>query len=133
MEQAIDKLQNISDQCQEPEDDEFDLFCKSLACQLKKMPLERALVCQGKLQSVMTQERLHQITYASSPQYTDSSGYSADTSSYSNSPPVQQYVLHQTPQHNTNNTVCSTQTSSYLHSPSFQPSQDIIIQAFKDI
>ncbi|XP_055844762.1 uncharacterized protein LOC129911112 [Episyrphus balteatus] len=40
---------------------EFDIFCQSLAIQLKKMPLQRALICQQKLQSVMTQERLFQL------------------------------------------------------------------------
>lgn len=105
IEYAIDKLQNLSDQCKEAEEDEFDLFCKSLACQLKKMPLERALICQEKLQSVMTQERLHQITYTSSPQPSNSSVYSATSSYYSNSPPFQQYT----------------------------PRQDIVTQAFMDI
>lgn len=40
---------------------EFDVFCHSLAIQLKRMPLERALLCQQKLQHVMTEERLEQL------------------------------------------------------------------------
>lgn len=106
IEQAIDKLQNISNQCKEIEDDEFDLFCKSLAYQLKKMPLDRALLCQEKLQSVITQERLHQMTYTPSPQHSNSSVHSLVSSSYPNSPASQQYLT---------------------------ASQDIITQAFLDI
>jgi len=49
---AIEKLRKISDDCKTQED-EFDLFGKSLAIQLKKMPLQRALICQQKLQQVM--------------------------------------------------------------------------------
>ncbi|XP_055627901.1 uncharacterized protein LOC129769571 [Toxorhynchites rutilus septentrionalis] len=44
---------------------EFDVFCDSLAIQLKKMPLSRALICQEKLQQVMTQERLSQLANTS--------------------------------------------------------------------
>lgn len=43
------------------EDDEFDLFGKSIALQLRNMPLERALICQETLQAVMRQERLYQL------------------------------------------------------------------------
>ncbi|KAF6207998.1 hypothetical protein GE061_016447 [Apolygus lucorum] len=45
---------------------EFDVFCESLAIQLKKMPLKRALLCQEKLQRVMTEERLFQLSSNSS-------------------------------------------------------------------
>lgn len=41
---------------------EFDLFCKSLAVQLNKMPVQRALICQQQLQQVMTNERLFQLS-----------------------------------------------------------------------
>lgn len=41
---------------------EFDVFCESLAIQLKKMPLQRAVICQENLQRVMTQERLYQLS-----------------------------------------------------------------------
>lgn len=91
IEQAINKLQSISNECKEAEDDEFDLFCKSLASHLRKMPLKRALACQEKLQSVVTQERLQQITYTSPPQHSNSSVYST-TSSYSpNFTPSEEY------------------------------------------
>lgn len=57
IDKAIKELKTISEQAKVQTEDEFDLFCKSLAVQLKKMPLNRALICQEKLQSVMTQER----------------------------------------------------------------------------
>lgn len=63
---AINKLRKIAHEIKENEN-EFDLFCKSLAVQLKNMPLHCALVCQEKLQSVMTRERLSQIHQAHAP------------------------------------------------------------------
>jgi hypothetical protein len=42
---AIEKLKKICDDCKTQED-EFDFYGKSLAVQLKKMPLQRALICQ---------------------------------------------------------------------------------------
>jgi len=57
---AIEKLRKISDDCKTQED-EFDFFGKSLAVQLKKMPLQRALICQQKLQQVMMDERMYQL------------------------------------------------------------------------
>lgn len=61
VESSINKLQKISELCKE-DDDEFDYFGKSIAVQLRKMPLARALVCQQKLQAVLTEERLFQLT-----------------------------------------------------------------------
>lgn len=56
---AIQKLTKISDDNKNQKQiHEFDAFCNSLAIQLKKMPLRQALICQEKLQSVMTQHRL---------------------------------------------------------------------------
>lgn len=55
------KLQRLSDF--RNEDDEFDLFGKSIAVQLRNMPLERALICQETLQAVMKQERLYQLNH----------------------------------------------------------------------
>lgn len=40
--------------------DEYDYFCKSLAVQLRNMPTELAVLCQEKLQKVMTEVRLYQ-------------------------------------------------------------------------
>lgn len=56
VQEKVQKVEEVS-----ASENEFDLFCKSLAVQLNKMPLERALLCQEKLQSIMTQERLYQI------------------------------------------------------------------------
>ncbi|GBP12676.1 hypothetical protein EVAR_10322_1 [Eumeta japonica] len=70
---AIKELKAISKENKEQVEDEFDLFCKSLAIQLKKMPLNRALICQERLQSVMTQERLSQMTSLSESIYSSSS------------------------------------------------------------
>lgn len=82
---AIEKLRKISDDCKTQED-EFDFFGKSLAVQLKKMPLQRALICQQKLQQVMMEERMYQLDegtrHASSPLATSSS-YSSISSPYS--------------------------------------------------
>ena len=72
---AIEKLRKISDDCKTQED-EFDFFGKSLAVQLKKMPLQQAVICQQKLQQVMVDERLYQLNegtrYTSSPIATSS-------------------------------------------------------------
>ena len=81
---TIEKLRKISDDCKTHED-ESDFFGKSLAVQLKKMPLQRALICQQKLQ-VMMEERMYQLDegtrQASSPVATSSS-YSSISSPYS--------------------------------------------------
>lgn len=58
---AIKQLKTLSEENKQ-DLNEFDVFCDSLAIQLKKMPLDRALICQGQLQKVMTQERLFQLT-----------------------------------------------------------------------
>lgn len=39
-------------------DDEFEIFGRSIAAQLRRMPLYDAIMCQEKLQSVLTQSRL---------------------------------------------------------------------------
>lgn len=38
--------------------DEFEMFGRSIAAQLRRMPLYDAIICQEKLQSVITQSRL---------------------------------------------------------------------------
>lgn len=62
LQKALYKLQKMSEP-RRNEDDEFDLFGKSIALQLRNMPLERALVCQETLQAVMKQERLYQLNH----------------------------------------------------------------------
>ena len=85
MNSAIEKLRKISNDCKTQED-EFDFFGKSIAVQLKKMPLQRALICQQKLQQVMMYERLYQLNegtrHTSSPLAT-SSCYSSISSPHS--------------------------------------------------
>jgi hypothetical protein len=56
---AIERLRKIPDDCKTQEN-EFDFFGKSLAVQLKKMPLQCTLIYQQKLQ-VMMDERLYQL------------------------------------------------------------------------
>jgi len=56
VEKAIDKLSKIYSE-NKITDNEFDYFSKSLAVQLKNMPLHRALICQEKLQKVINEER----------------------------------------------------------------------------
>ena len=89
---AIEKLRKISDDCKTQED-EFDFFGKSLALQLKRMPLQRVLICQQKLQ-VMMDERMYQLNegtrHTSSPLATSSS-YSSISSPYSAHSLYQEY------------------------------------------
>ncbi|CAG4996374.1 unnamed protein product [Parnassius apollo] len=54
IDKTIKQLKIISDDAKNNTEDEFDLFCRSLAVQLKRMPLHRALICQQKLQEVLT-------------------------------------------------------------------------------
>jgi len=82
---ASEKKRKISDDCKTQED-EFDFFGKSLAVQLKMMPLQHALICQQKLQQVIMDERMYQLNestqHTSSPLAT-SSCYSSISSPYS--------------------------------------------------
>jgi hypothetical protein len=99
IDRAIKELKTISEQAKVQTEDEFDLFCKSLAVQLKKMPLNMALICQEKLQSVMTQARLTQMSQ-SLPEviYSDSSTPSPFTINqsplYQNTTPEYNYSNH---------------------------------------
>lgn len=63
VENNISKLQKIVSDCASEDEDEFDLFCKSIAVQLKKMPLDRALITQERLQTVMKEERLYLLNH----------------------------------------------------------------------
>jgi hypothetical protein len=81
---AIEKLKKMSDDCKTQED-EFDCFGRSLTIQLKKMPLQCALIFQQRLQ-VMMDEILYQLN--ESTQHTNcppatSSCYSPISSPYS--------------------------------------------------
>jgi len=55
---AIQKLGKSQMKTKNRQIHEFAAFCNSLAIQLKKMPRRQALICQEKLQAVMTQHRL---------------------------------------------------------------------------
>lgn len=138
IEQAIDKLQAISAQCQEPVDDEFDLFAKSLAYQLRNMPLERALVCQEKLQSVISQERLCQIASSRPPSHSsNTTAYSGATSSYPNSPPFQQDMPNENVPPSTSVFYATLPSSDVNPQPMKQyttmPTQNIIYEALMDL
>ena len=52
---AIRELTSLSESNRR-ETDEFDLFCESLAVGLRKMPRRKALMCQEKLQILMTHD-----------------------------------------------------------------------------
>lgn len=80
---AIKELKSISKENKEQAEDEFDLFCKSLAIELKKMLLNRTLICQERLQSVMTQKRLSQMTSLFESIYSSSSTRSSLSNSRS--------------------------------------------------
>lgn len=82
-EKAIEGLQDIASKLEEKpreEDNEFDCFGKSVACQLKKLPESVALESMAYIQSYLVQQRLasnsHQIIQHSfPPSSASSSGY----------------------------------------------------------
>ena len=82
---ALETMKNISYDCK-PQEYAFDFFGKSLAVHLKNMPLQRALICQQKLQQVMMDERMYRLDegtrHTSSPLATFSC-YSSISSPYS--------------------------------------------------
>lgn len=90
IDKAIKQLKIISDDAKNNTEDEFDLFCRSLAVQLKRMPLHRALICQQKLQEVMVQERL-QFINTSPHDSTRSSSLSNSSYTYVMSPDTYQH------------------------------------------
>lgn len=63
--QAIEEPQNIARQSEDKpkkdEDNEFDCFAKSVACQLKKLPESVALKSMAYIQSYLVQQRLAQL------------------------------------------------------------------------
>ncbi|CAG4953148.1 unnamed protein product [Parnassius apollo] len=90
IDKAIKQLKIISDDAKNNTEDEFHLFCRSLAMQLKRMPLHRALICQQKLQEVMVQERL-QFINTSPHDSTRSSSLSHSSYTYVMSPDTYQH------------------------------------------
>lgn len=62
IEKAIDKLDNIATNNNKNNDeDEFAIFGKSVAIQLRQLPLERALHLEEQIQSLIRQERLRDV------------------------------------------------------------------------
>lgn len=55
---TVDKATQQSYKSKANEEDEFDLFGKTIALQLKKMPLDIAIYLQENIQSLINQERL---------------------------------------------------------------------------
>ncbi|XP_072934354.1 uncharacterized protein [Epargyreus clarus] len=137
---AIKELKAISKENKEQVEDEFDLFCKSLAIQLKKMPLNRALICQERLQSVMTQERLAQMTSLSESSSSTRSSLNIDRShqyeTY-HSPTQQVYSpTQQVYSPTVSDHYYPSETQQELHSQIVLPpstQENILIQALKDI
>lgn len=136
---AIKELKCLSEENKKQTEDEFDLFCKSLAVQLKNMPLNRALLCQEKLQSVMTHERLAQMvkpTMVPESIYSNSSTQSPlSTYSYS-SPPYENTV----PQYYTQQVsspvsvpMSSPQDTNQITQTETSTQENILSQALKSI
>lgn len=72
----IDKLDNVVQNNKNETDNEFDIFGKHVAVQLKQMRLYDAIMCQEQIQTIMKQKRLELLTRQSSCHATLSSGIS---------------------------------------------------------
>nr|CAI5853843.1 unnamed protein product [Callosobruchus analis] len=55
---AIYKLDEVVQKNNSNADDEFDIFAKHIAIQLRQMPLYDALICQEQIQNIIRQKRL---------------------------------------------------------------------------
>lgn len=58
----MDRLEKISESVNLPVEDEFDLFGKHIACQLRQLPLHKALHIQQQFQSMLTDARIAAMT-----------------------------------------------------------------------
>lgn len=56
--EIIEKLDKLTHNYTDDDENEYVVFGKHVATQLNKLPVERAVVCQEKIQSILTQERL---------------------------------------------------------------------------
>jgi hypothetical protein len=54
----MDRLKEVLDR--KEEDNEFETFGKSVACQLKRLSIRRAASAQLKIQAILTEERIEQ-------------------------------------------------------------------------
>lgn len=90
----VDKVGSISKAVSSPTNDighEFDCFAKSVASQLKVMPLSLALEAQQYIQNYLCQLRIQNLSKASSstthvPIHTSYVPYSSPSSSWSSQP-----------------------------------------------
>lgn len=73
---AIDKLDKVVQNNKNESDNEFDIFAKHVAVQLKQMPLYDAIICQEQIQSVIRQKRFELLSRQSPGHTTPSSGIS---------------------------------------------------------
>jgi hypothetical protein len=55
---AIDRLKDVLDK--KEEDNEFEAFGRSVACQLKRLSVRRAASAQMKIQTILSEERIDQ-------------------------------------------------------------------------
>jgi hypothetical protein len=55
---TMDRLKEVLDR--KGEDNEFETFGKSVACQLKRLSIRRAASAQLKIQAILTEERIEQ-------------------------------------------------------------------------
>ncbi|RZF40613.1 hypothetical protein LSTR_LSTR007496 [Laodelphax striatellus] len=67
VEQAVEKLQNITKNCSSEQMDEMDVFGKYVAAQLRDLPLKNRLKFQSKIQTMLMKERLSLLRSTSSP------------------------------------------------------------------
>ncbi|XP_071056983.1 uncharacterized protein [Onthophagus taurus] len=84
---AIDKLDEVVQRNKSNVDDEFDIFAKYIAVQLKQMPLYDAIICQEQIESVIRQKRLQapcQYQNTPSPAFSPSQYHSSPSPSLSN-------------------------------------------------
>lgn len=59
--QAVKELKDLKNEINYENENEFDIFGKHVAAQLKKLPLEQALIAQDRIQSFLTQSRLQAL------------------------------------------------------------------------
>ena len=73
---AIDKLDKVVQSYNNETNDEFDIFAKHVAVQLKQMPLYDAIICQEQIQTVIRQKRLELLSRQSQCHTTPSPAFS---------------------------------------------------------
>lgn len=83
---AIDKLDKVAVQGNKTNiEDEFDIFGKFIAIQLRQMPVDAALMCQESIQTVIRQKRLQMLSIQPSQQpFSNDYDEEDNSSSYSN-------------------------------------------------